>query len=105
MTNPVDPAVACMQCRNPVPLNRFRVFSQVPLRFYDFCTDCESAYGVRTLYENHGRRTTKEIHDHVMADTIDEVSAAVQASADERKQEMLRELANRELSRKRLVFF
>ena len=105
MPTPIDPVVACLQCRNPVALNRFRVFSQVPLRFYDFCTDCESAYGVKTLYEQHGHRTTKVVYNHVLADTMDEVSTAVQATADERKQELLRELANRELARKRLVFF
>lgn len=101
----IDPLVACLECRRPQPLNRFRVFSQTPLRFYDFCTDCETSFGVRKLYEKHGKRTTLAVRSHVMSRVEDPVNEALEKQAVDRRSEMTQELARRELARKRLVFF
>lgn len=100
----VDPLVACLECRNPVPLSHFRVFSQVPLRFYDFCGGCEAVHGVLTLYNKHGRASTTVVRQAVMKQD-DPVNQAIQHSANSQKVELQRELAVREMSQRHLLFF
>lgn len=105
MANEIDPVVACLECRKPVPLNHFRVFSQVPLRFFDFCSDCESTHGVSTLYQKHLFKTTKVVRDAVNSGEYDRVTKEVERQAEEHKLSLRRELASRELARKHLIFF
>lgn len=106
MANPIDPMVACLECRLPVALNHFRVFSHVPqLRFYDFCTSCETTFGVKPLYEKYGNRTTKVVREYVLNRKTDPVNNALNAQATNLKVELSREMATRELSQRRLVFF
>ena len=101
---PTDPGVLCLECRQPQPLYRFRVFSQAPLRFYDFCADCEAAHGVLTLYNKHGRATTTVVRQAVMKQD-DPVNREIQYQANDKKLELQREIAVRELSQRRLLFF
>ena len=104
----VDPEVLCLGCKHPTPLSQFRVFSQSPLRFYDFCKACEEAHGVSELYGRYSQSATPELVTAVLYDTVREKRAddyELDFKAEKRREEFRRELARREMSRRRLIFF
>ena len=100
----VDPLVLCLNCTQPTPLSLFRVFSQKPLRFFDFCPACEEANGVKELYRKHRPAVEKEIYAYVISEKDPTIVANDKKAAD-RIQEMRNELVRREMARRRLIFF
>jgi predicted phage terminase large subunit-like protein len=87
--------------------HRLRVYSQVPLRFYDFCSECENVQGVKTLYRKHEKTAgiNLKVRDHVLSRQTDTVNNAIESKAADLKTELAREMAVRELAQRRLVFF
>lgn len=103
-----EPLVRCLCCANQVPLSTFRVFSQVPLRFYDFCSVCEETHGVRYLYSKYRRSVDQTVLTKVLGVAPHEPNPqdeALDAKATSRRQELRNEMARRELARRRLIFF
>lgn len=98
------PLVGCLECHQELPLSAFRLFSQDPLRFYDFCTGCEGLHGLQRLYKKHDIATTREVRQYVLKDT-DLLNANIDARADEARQQGKSEFARRELARRRLIYF
>lgn len=100
----VDPKVQCIACNQAVPLSLFRVFSQAPLRFYDFCRPCEEAKGLVELYTRYRVYTTPVVHQHVLSGK-DAENLRLEDEASARKHAFKMEQAARELARRRLVYF
>ncbi len=96
--------VGCQSCRQELPLESFRVFSQAPLRFYDFCTSCESVHGVRPLYQKHASIATEAVRKYVL-EGEDILNANIDARAAESRDRTKGEFARRELARRRLIYF
>lgn len=98
------PLVGCQECRQELPLDNFRIFSQSPLRFYDFCANCESANGLRALYQKHVLIATPEVRDYVL-NGDDLLNNNIEARAAESRDRTTGEFARRELARRRLIYF
>lgn len=94
----------CLHC-GPKPLAMFRVFSEAPpVRFYDFCRECEQTIGFPKLYDQHRVGITPEVAKAVLHD--DGETLKKQDATTERQREIIRrDLADRELSRRHLIPF
>lgn len=99
-----DPKVLCVSCAQAVPLSLFQVFSQAPLRFYEFCAGCEEAHGLKSLYQRYKLSVDPIIHNYVVT-AGDPVVVASEEKARTKREEFRHELARRELARRRLVYF
>lgn len=116
---PIEPAetATCRACGQPRPFEAFRAFSTAPLVYMDFCADCERREGTMTLYRRYNAYGTQQIIDAVFAASRvpegrrkpEQVRLLVEAEPDrepETNEELLqREIARRELCRRRLLFY
>jgi predicted phage terminase large subunit-like protein len=109
--------VECRSCGQPRPLDAFRLFSTSPKRFMDFCIECEKREGTLTLYRRFNAYGTKDVVDEVFriaripADrrSAEQARILVEPKPDaepETNEELIqREIARRDLARRRLVYF
>jgi len=98
------PLVVCPACNAEQGLENFRIFSTAPVRYYDFCSNCEQKHGVLTLYRTHYSLATPIVRDSVLGKTsIADVN--IEKSAADRKTAAQKELARRELARRSLLYF
>lgn len=108
--NPSDseafkPPVYCPKCKVEQVLGSFRLFSDDPLRYIDFCETCCAQYGVKTLYAdaNMAHQVDKTVKKAILAGR-DHVANAEEQKVVDRQAEHTRELARRELMRRRLIY-
>lgn len=108
----------CRACGRDRELTEFRVFRTRPeLLYMDFCGECEKREGTVVLYRRYNAYGTQEIIEAVFAAnrvpvprrTPEQVRLLVEAN-DERPIEnsadlLQREMARRELARRRLIYY
>jgi predicted phage terminase large subunit-like protein len=96
----------CLHCTELQPMEAFSVFSRDPLQLHDFCVRCETQHGFKELYERHAKMCTRTIlaafnAEKRQLDQTNLLRQEVEAGVlDEHK-----ELARRELVRRRLIAF
>lgn len=108
---------ACRACGQMRPIEEYRVYRATPLLRMDFCVHCETREGTVNLYRRFNAYGTKDIVEAVFAAnrvpvarrTPDQARLLVEPSAvraPETNAEVLeREIARREMSRRRLLFY
>lgn len=104
MTSKTDPKVLCLSCNQAVPLSLFRVFTQAPLRFFEFCAGCEEAHGIKSLYLRYKLSVDPALYNYVVK-TPDATILAAEDAISSRRQALKHEMARRELARRRLIYF
>lgn len=109
--------VACRACGQTRPLEEYRVYRVTPLLRMDFCVHCEAREGTVNLYRRFNAYGTKEVVEAVFAAnrapaarrTPDQARLLVEPKtvrAPETNAEVLeREIARREMSRRRLLYY
>lgn len=117
---PTPPAAEaqCRSCGVARPVDEFRIFQVKPTQLHmDFCVHCEKRDGTLTLYRRYNAYGTPEIIEAVLAAaktpearrSPDQARLLIAAKPDrepETNEEVLqREMARRELCRRRLVYF
>lgn len=104
-----DTRVRCLFCHNEQPVGQFRKFNDKPFQIYDFCVTCEKATGgLYPLYAKYSEEwTTPGIVEHI-SKRVENVSGSAYTkprvpNAITKKEN--KELARREMMRRRLVYY
>lgn len=96
--------VRCLHC-GPRRLAEFRVFCKTPpVRFYDFCTVCEGALGLKELYRLHPGEGDGKVRAHVDANGEADLKKA-EKKAERELAAIQRDLAERELAQRHIIPF
>jgi len=96
--------VRCLHC-GPQPLGNFRVFRDVPpLRFFDFCKNCEENPGFDKLYAQYSEVTDPTIM-RAMGKDGERRLAKRAADAEEERGAIQRDLAERMLAQRHIIPF
>jgi predicted phage terminase large subunit-like protein len=93
----------CGSCRVWHPLPSFRRLRDEPLLYCDFCQKCETRFGTFTLYRNHA--LTKNAEAAFIIEGGDATAKSCEQTAINARDEQQRELARRELMRRRLIYY
>lgn len=97
-------SVRCLHC-GPRPLGEFRVFRHAPtLKFFEFCRTCEDQIGYDKLYEQHAKTADPELMREAAKNASKKI-AEEERAAEREKQLLLKDLADRELSRRHIIPF
>lgn len=114
------PDIYCGSCGECRPLGQFRLLSPSPLLYLDFCGVCEDGIGLRKLYgdekyakwvnpkvvEALKRDPAKKKKQEIMLAGVEEAKQAVpETFPAETIDERRRELARRELMRRRFIYY
>jgi len=102
----LKPRIYCHGCGVEQSITRFRVLSEAPLTYVDFCMDCEKVKGTKTLYTSKQTAgyTTKRAADFIL-NGHDAQAEKIEKKAVSMAEEQRRELARRELSRRYLLYY
>lgn len=102
----LKPLIWCASCRTEQTLANFRVLTESPLLFVDFCASCEAAIGTMSLYRDRNLATAanKRAREFILSG-LDPRTAQMESEAADRQEEKRREFARRELSRKYLLYY
>lgn len=96
--------VRCLHCGEK-PLGEFRAFRDAPpVRFFDFCGDCERQLGFERLYSQYKDLADPEITAFVLKDNGQSYAKAERATQRERDV-VQKDLADRELAKRHIIPF
>lgn len=96
-------SATCVHCGEYKPFKAFRrVVVGPPEKYLDFCNDCVEANGVEKLYESYPGRVDKTILNYLRSDEGQQAQKVHEAHVAGR-QEAMREMAAREVSRRFLL--
>lgn len=116
----IRPDIYCGACGECRPLGQFRLLSPSPLLYLDFCGVCEDGIGLRKLYgdEKYAKWVNPKVVEALKRDPAKKKKQeTMRAGAEEAKQaipevfpaenidERRRELARRELMRRRFIYY
>lgn len=93
------PLIWCRACNTERSLADFSLFSEEPLRYYDFCGTCVDMHGAQSLYEKFKDGVDNDVAFFVLSANNDVTPREPIATANKR------ELARREYCRRRLLYY
>lgn len=96
--------VRCLHC-GPQPLSNFRIFSSTPpVRFYDFCRECEDTIGIEKLTRQYKEFVAPEVLLS-MSDEGKKKRERAEKDAAAEREAIQKDLANRALAQRHIIPF
>jgi predicted phage terminase large subunit-like protein len=102
----LKPLIYCGSCGVEQSITNFRLLSEEPPIFVDFCGTCEKQFGTLSLYNKHlGSRWVTRRARQLVVSGQDTKAVVLENQALNYREEQTREFARRELARKYLLYY
>lgn len=102
----LKPLIHCGSCGMDQALSEFRLLSDDPVTYIDFCKTCEKQFGTLSLYNKHlGSRWVTRRARQLVITGKDTAAKELESKAVDYREEQTREFARRELARKYFLYY